>query len=75
MAEVSKSGVWIDQATGQVVTDPPERGTQLVAPGYPIDDRAARVIEAAKAAAPDTPKRAPVEHATAPKAAEKRAKK
>lgn len=75
MAEVSKSGVWVDQATGRVVTDPPERGVQLVAPGYAIDDIAERAIEAAKAAVPETPKRAPVQEATAPKAAEKRSRK
>lgn len=73
MTDVSETGIWIDQASGQVVTDPPERGVQLVAPGGVIDDGAARAIGAARAAAPDdVPKRAPKQQATRRKAAEKR---
>ncbi len=73
MTDVSETGVWIDQSTGQVVTDPPERGVQLVAPGGVIDDGARRAITAATAAAPElAPKPAPTQQATKRKAAEKR---
>ena len=49
--DVSKTGVFIDTKTGEVVESQPEEGIQLVPPGGTIDPAAAQAIEAAKKAA------------------------
>lgn len=71
--EISESGVWLDE-TGTVVTSPPERGTQIVAPGGLVDDVARRVIDRAEAASELAPEvdQTPKEKATKRKPAEKR---
>lgn len=72
--ECSETGVWVDVATGQVVTSPPVSGVQLVAPGGVLDDVAKRAIAAATEAAPapaPAPKKKPSK-ATAPAATETR---
>lgn len=46
--ETSSTGVFVDLATGQVVTSQPVRGRQLVAPGGIIDPDRAAAIKAAK---------------------------
>ncbi len=55
----SDTGVWIDTATGQVVTSEPTEGVQLAAPGVTIDDPTAALIAAARAAAPEAPVKRP----------------
>lgn len=44
------SGYWIDNATGELVSEPPERGRQLVAPGEEPSSAVQRVIDALEAA-------------------------
>lgn len=70
MAEVSKTGVWIDTRTGKTVSKQPEEGIQLVAPGGEIDARTQAALDAAKAVE-DTRAAEPSEN-TAKKASRKR---
>jgi hypothetical protein len=55
MTEISKTGKWVDNETGQVVDSEPENGKQLVAPGGEVTPQVQAAIEAAEAAAPDVP--------------------
>jgi hypothetical protein len=48
---ISKTGVFIDTKTGQVVDSQPEEGVQLVAPGTEITPAAQRAIDDARTAA------------------------
>lgn len=48
---ISKTGVWVDLATGYVVEQEPEAGKLIVAPGGEMDQRVLDDIAAAKLAA------------------------
>ncbi len=50
--EVCESGLWVDDATGQVVDAAPLTGRQLVPPGGVMRKDRVRAVEAARAAAP-----------------------
>lgn len=71
MADIAKTGVWIDTSTGKVTTTQPAEGIQLVAPGGEIDANAQRLIDDANATVEDTRASAPTE-TTAKKANRKR---
>lgn len=58
--KISKTGQWIDTATGKVVSSRPESGVQIVSEGGEITPSVESAIEAAKTAASET---APVETA------------
>jgi len=47
---ISEDGVYVDIATGAVVTAPPAEGIQLVAPGHEVTLTAQKDIDAYKAA-------------------------
>jgi hypothetical protein len=73
--EFSDTGLWVDQATGQVVESAPRKGVQLVPPGGELRPDRKRAIDAARAEAPQVveesvtdpePPKAPVKKA-APK--------
>jgi len=51
MPEFSDTGVWVDP-DGNVVTEQPVEGTQLVAKGGLLDDHVKAAIKAAEGAAP-----------------------
>lgn len=59
--EVCKTGMWIDMATGAVVTSAPRKGVQLVPPGGEMTPDRVAAVAAANDAAPSkaepTPKR------------------
>lgn len=44
----SHTGIWVDTQTGQVVTEEPEQGKQLVPPGGEVDQRVRDDVEAAR---------------------------
>lgn len=50
--EVCATGLWVDDATGQVVDSAPLTGRQLVPPGGVMRKDRVRAVEAARAAAP-----------------------
>lgn len=43
--KLSKSGVFLDTKTGEIVESQPEEGIQIVAPGRPLDATALAAIE------------------------------
>ena len=66
--EVCATGLWVDDATGQVVDSAPLTGRQLVPPGGVMRKDRVRAVEAARAAAPvvaDQPDPEPVVEAEA----------
>lgn len=52
MADICKSGCWVDKATGAVVDSPPVEGRLLVAPGGVLTPDINASIERARAVAP-----------------------
>ena len=64
---VSESGVWLDNATGKVVTTEPTEGVQLVAPGGEVTPAVEAAIARAEGEAPlEVADAAPVETPEAP---------
>lgn len=72
--ETSKTGVWIDHATGKVVKSRPVSGTQLVPPGGVLRPDRKAAIAAAEAALETADDPVPVETATTPAPAKKATK-
>lgn len=68
----SKTGKWVDSATGQVVDSPPARGIQLVAPGGELTPDVKKAIAAAEEAAKNA---GPTEAATKPATTETTSKR
>lgn len=59
MAEISKSGKWVDTKTGQVVDSQPEEGIQLVPAGGVVTPEVEFSIKQAEDAAPAVSDQAP----------------